>query len=435
MAELFAYFWNYSVRYLYTFLLYLAMPFIFIKLAWRSRRQRDYRLRLAERMGFYPFKLEKCIWVHAVSVGEVIAAIPLIQALQAQNPDIKMLVTTMTPTGAARVNAAFGDTVLHAYLPYDMPDAVRRFLNAMHPMICVIMETELWPNLLAGCRKRKIPVCLTNARLSAKSAKGYRRVAALTRGMMKNLTHISACGQPDADRFATLGVKSEQMTITGNLKFDLMLPDGLLEKAAKLRAMLGQDRFIWIAASTHEGEEEIMLNAHRQLLGVCPNALLILVPRHLDRFDAIAELAAKHFKTQRRSANETVAAETSVYLGDTMGEMLLMYGAADVALVAGSFIPRGGHNILEPAVLAKPILTGKHVFNFAEICHLFKSSEAMLEIHDAGDLAAQLIYLQQHAEARKALGERARAVMDANRGALQKQLKMIKHVITASMRD
>ena len=417
------------MRYLYTFLLYLLMPFIFIRLAWRSRRLVDYRLRVSERLGFYPFKLERCLWVHAVSVGEVIAAVPLIKALQTKYPDLTMLVTTMTPTGAARVRASLGDSVRHAYLPYDLPDAVWRFLNAMRPVMCVMMETEMWPNLLVACRKRQIPVCLTNARLSEKSAAGYQRIGSLSREMIKNMTRISACGQADADRFKALGAQPEQLAVTGNLKFDLKIPDGLLAKAAKLRAMLGEHRFIWIAASTHEGEEEIFLNAHRQLLAVNKDALLMLVPRHPERFNSIEVLAAKQFVVQRRSIDEKIKAETTVYLGDTMGELLMMYAVADVAVVAGSFIPRGGHNILEPAVLAKPIITGVHVFNFAEICKIFEQEAALLKVADAGELAEQLTSLLQNDEARKALGQRAFSVMDANRGALTQQLKIIQQVM------
>jgi 3-deoxy-D-manno-octulosonic-acid transferase len=414
---------------LYTFLLYLAMPFIFLRLFWRSRRMRDYRLRLGERLGFYPAGLDKCLWVHAVSVGEVIAAIPLIQFLQAQYPELPMLVTTMTPTGAARVKAAFGDTVKHAYLPYDLPGALGRFFAAMHPVACVIIETEMWPNMLAACQQRNVPVCLTNARLSEKSAQGYARIASLTRGMLKNVNHISVVGQADADRFLKLGAQPGQMVVTGNLKFDLLLPAELPEQSASLRAALGRHRFIWIAASTHEGEEDIILQAHRLLLNVNPVALLILVPRHPDRFNDIAVLSAKQFNTQRRSANETIHGDTTVYLGDTMGEMLLMYGAADAALVGGSLIPRGGHNILEPAVLAKPILTGMHVFNFTEICNMFYQADALIKVTDAENLAAQLIFLMQHVEERAALGLRARGVMDANRGALTRQLNIIQQMM------
>lgn len=419
------------MRYLYTFLLYLAMPFVFLRLWWRSRRLPDYRKRWSERLGFYPFKLEKCLWVHAVSVGEVIAAIPLIRALQAANPSLPILVTNMTPTGSARVKATFGDSVKNVYLPYDLPGALKRFFKAMHPVACIIIETEMWPNMFAACRRHQIPVCLTNARLSEKSARGYARIASLTRGMLADITRISAVGEADAKRFADLGATPEQLTVTGNLKFDLMLPDGLLEKAAALRASLGSDRFVWIAASTHEGEEEIMLNAHRLLREQGSNALLILVPRHPDRFNEIAQLCAKHFKTQRRSTQELLQSDTAVYLGDTMGELMLMYGAADAAFVGGSLIPRGGHNILEPAALAKPILTGEHVFNFAEICNLFYQAQALVKVTDAESLAQQLIHFQQDVAARQAQGQRAREVMDANRGAQARQLNIIQQVLSS----
>lgn len=421
------------MRYLYTFLLYLAMPFIFMRLLWRSRKLSDYRLRWSERLGFYPFKLEKCLWVHAVSVGEVIAAIPLVKELQAQYPHLPMLVTTMTPTGAARVKAAFGDTVHHVYLPYDLPGALNRFLDAMRPVACVIMETELWPNMLAVCRHRGIPVCLTNARLSARSARGYARIAPLTRSMLTDITHISACGQDDADRFADLGARRAQMAVTGNLKFDLVIPADMPDRSATLRQQLGHERFIWIAASTHEGEEEIILNAHQQLLAVDSSALLILVPRHPDRFNQIAQMSAARFHTVRRSLQEPVTADTQVYLGDTMGEMLLLYGASDAAFVAGSLIPRGGHNILEPAVFAKPVLSGPHVFNFAEICKMFTRADALTTVSDAEALASALKRLMQDNEVRLAAGQRARAVMDANRGALAKQLQMIRQTIQPSL--
>lgn len=400
-----------------------------MRLFLRSRKLPGYRNRLKERLGYYPFKLDKCLWVHAVSVGEVLAAIPLIKSLQQQNPHLPLLITNMTPTGAERVKAAFGDTVHQAYLPYDMPAAVKRFLNTMNPKMCVIMETEMWPNLLAACRQRNIPVVLTNGRLSAKSAGGYALTGSIAREMFSNVTHISACSVADADRYATFGAVPPRLTITGNLKFDLVLSDELVQKAATLRQQLGEKRFVWVAASTHDGEEGILLQAHKLLLEQNPAALLILVPRHPERFNTVAEMSARLFKTVRRSSQEAVTADTTVYLGDTMGELMLMYGAADVALVAGSFIPRGGHNILEPAVLAKPIITGIHVFNFADICHTFEKAQAMVKVPNLDELVKVLIGLMQDPDARKELGGRARAVMDANRGALRRQLDAIQKLM------
>jgi 3-deoxy-D-manno-octulosonic-acid transferase len=421
------------VRYLYTILFYLALPFIFLRLFWRSWRQPAYNKRLAERLGFYPFKLDKCLWVHAVSVGEALAAIPLIKALKATYPHLPLLVTTMTPTGAARVKTAFGDSVIHAYIPYDLPDAVDRFLSSMHPAAAIIMETELWPNLLHACHQKHIPLCLVNARLSEKSARGYAQIAPLTRTMLQELNVIAAHGHADAERFIALGAPKERVVVTGNIKFDLELPPDLLQNSVSLRAVLGQDRFIWIAASTHEGEEEIVLAAHKKLREINPQALLILVPRHPDRFDAIAKLCEQAFLVARRSQQQTCTPETGVYLGDTMGELLLMYAVSDVTFVGGSLIPRGGHNMLEPGALTKPILTGPHLFNFAEISELFFSAHALTKVSDADSLVTQLISLMQDGDERRQMGERARVVVDANRGALAKQLALIHEVSFAAV--
>ncbi len=371
------------MRYLYSFLFYLALPLVFLRLIWRSRRLPAYRQRWTERLGFYPFHFDQCLWVHAVSVGETIAAVPLINALKERYPHLPVLVTTMTPTGAARVKAAFGDTVAHAYLPYDLPGAVSRFLNSMHPKVAVIMETELWPNLLAACKKRHIPVCLANARLSAKSAATYRRIASLTREMLNNIDVIAAHGQADAQRFIELGAPVSNVVVTGNIKFDLEIPSDLMRRAEQLTDVLGKDRFIWVAASTHEGEEDVLLTAHKLLREQVPQALLILVPRHPDRFNTVAKLSEQQFNTVRRSSNQACTPETAVYLGDTMGEMLLMYAVCDVAFVGGSLIERGGHNILEPAVLAKPIVTGHSLFNFAEMSEKFLTADALHRVSDA----------------------------------------------------
>lgn len=420
-----------DMHFLYTFLFYLALPFIFMRLIWRSLRQPAYRKRLTERLGFYPFSLEKCIWIHAVSVGETIAAIPLIKSLKSRYPHLQMLVTTMTPTGAERVKSAFGDTVKHAYLPYDLPSAMKRFIKAMNPVICIIMETELWPNLISVCHQRKIPITLLNARLSEKSAKGYARIAPLTKEMLEQINLIAAHGVKDAIRFIALGAAKDKTIVTGNIKFDIEISPEIPAKSASLREQLGKDRFIWIAASTHEGEEEIILQAHAKLREKNPDALLMLVPRHPDRFDAIAKLSEQDFATVRRSKNETCTNQTAVYLGDTMGELLVLYGAADVAFVAGSLIPRGGHNMLEPGALGKPILTGEHLFNFAEISELFVSANAMNKVKDADELASQLISLMQHPDEQRKMGERALQVIANNRGALAKQVELASSLVVS----
>ena len=421
------------MRYLYTFLFYLVLPFIFLRLWWRSIKQPAYRQRMGERLGYYPRQFDQCIWVHAVSVGETLAAIPLIKALKSRFPDMQMVITTMTPTGAERVKTAFGDSVTHAYIPYDLPGAMQRFIQHFHPVICVIMETELWPNLVATCGNNHIPICLVNARLSEKSARGYRRIASLTRDMLRRIDVIAAHGQVDANRFMTLGAPEERMKVTGNIKFDIELPADLSQKSAILRDELGKDRFIWIAASTHEGEEEMVIAAHKQIRAVNPQALLILVPRHPTRFDAIAKLSAQSFSTARRSLQQSCMPETSVYLGDTMGELLLMYSAANIAFVAGSLIPRGGHNMLEPGALGKPIITGPYLFNFAEISELFVSAHALAKVTDADSLAKEVIELMRHPGEQAEMGARALQVVAENRGALAKQVELVSAVITSQI--
>lgn len=414
------------MRHLYSTLFYLILPFVFLRLLWRSRRAPHYRARWSERLGYCPHRLDTSIWVHSVSVGETIAAIPLIKALKAHYPNIPLIVTNMTPTGAARVKAAFGESVLQAYIPYDLPGATARFLKRINPKICVVMETELWPNLFAACKKFNIPMVVTNARLSEKSAKGYHRIQSLTREMFAAVTALSSQGKADAERFIELGLAKEKVVVTGNLKFDLELPADLDAKSQLLKQQLGQDRLIWIAASTHPTEEEVMLAAHKKIREKNPTALLILVPRHPDRFDSVAQLAEQQgFKIARRSRGEECVPETAVYLGDTMGELLLMYSVCDVAFVAGSFAQIGGHNMLEPAVLNKPVITGPQLYNFAEISEMLFAAEGMIKVQNGDELADAVTRFFADENYRKKIGNNAFSVLEANRGALKKQLEVI----------
>jgi 3-deoxy-D-manno-octulosonic-acid transferase len=418
------------VRYVYSYLFYLLLPFVFLRLLWKSRRLPAYRQRWGERLGFYPFRLQKSIWIHAVSMGETLAAVPLIKALKIRYPTYDFLVTNMTPTGAARVKAAFGESVKQAYIPYDLPAAVARFLQAMQPHISIIMETELWPNLLAQCAERAIPICLVNARLSARSARGYQRIAFFMRPMLNAISVIAAHGHADAERFIALGAAPERVIVTGSMKFDLEVPPDLVAKGQTLRAEWGSERLIWIAASTHEGEEAMLLAAHKIINEKYPQSLLILVPRHPERFDEVVKLSAQQgFNTIRRSENRPCTALTQVYVGDTMGELLLLYAAADIAFVGGSLIPRGGHNMLEPAVLGKPIVTGPHLFNFAEISELLASAQALTIVQDSASLVEQLTLLLQNPGLQQQMGERAFQVVAANRGALAKQIALVSELI------
>lgn len=413
------------MRFLYTLLFYLALPLIFIRLLLKSRKQPAYRHRLAERVGIYRVRFRKCIWVHAVSLGETIAAIPLVKALQAAYPEMPIVITTMTVTGAERVRQTFGKTVTHVYIPYDIPTAVARFLRAMNPVIAIIMETEMWPNLFAACYDKSIPICLVNARLSAKSAKRYARVPGLTKTMLNQIDVIATHGERDAERFIELGASKNKVVVTGNIKFDLEIPAPLFKQCETLREQLGKDRFIWIAASTHEGEETQILAAHKNILAQHPDALLILVPRHPERFNGIAKLIEPNFHLIRRSQDQACTPQTSVYLGDTMGELLLLYGVSDAAFVGGSLIARGGHNILEPAAFGKAILTGPHVFNFAEMSSLFVDAGAMQIVEHQDALEQAIHHLIVHADLRQEMGKKAKDVMHANRGALAKQLQVI----------
>ncbi|PKM25430.1 MAG: 3-deoxy-D-manno-octulosonic acid transferase, partial [Gammaproteobacteria bacterium HGW-Gammaproteobacteria-12] len=357
-------------RLLYTLLLHLALPLIALRLALRARKAPAYARRINERFSLgLPAMKPGGIWVHAVSVGESIAAAPMIRALQARYPDLPITVTCMTPTGSERIQALFGESVQHCYLPYDLPWAAARFLDRAQPRLAVVMETELWPNHIHQCARRGIPVALANARLSERSARGYARFAKLTAPMLAELSLIAVQTQTEAQRFLDLGARPGCVEVTGSIKFDLKIDAELLQRADALRQhWQATTRPVWIAASTHAGEDEIILAAHRQLLGKHPDALLILVPRHPERFNSVSELClGQDLTTRRRSTGEAVQAGDQVLLGDTMGELLFLYALADIAFVGGSLVANGGHNLLEPAALGKPVLSGPHLFNFLEI--------------------------------------------------------------------
>jgi 3-deoxy-D-manno-octulosonic-acid transferase len=418
------------LRYIYTFLFYLVMPFVLLRMLWRSRHLADYRRRWAERFGYCPHKLSQCIWIHAASVGETIAAIPLIKALQKQYPDLPLLITNMTITGGVRTKATFGDGVLQAYVPYDLPAANKRFLQRVNPVIALIIETELWPNMFYACHERHIPIMVANARLSQKSAAGYARIAPITRQMLNAVHTLAVQTQTEAERFVSLGLPADRVHVTGSIKFDVNVPADFSEKSASLRGALGAERFIWIAASTHATEEEIMLAAHRKMLEKFPNALLILVPRHPERFNQVFALSEQQgFATVRRSDGTPCTADTAVYLSDTMGELMLMYSVSDVAFVAGSFAHIGGHNMLEAAVLGKPIITGPVLFNFEEISQKLIAANGMKTVVNADELATQVIKCFADEAYRLEIGENAKQFVDANRGALAKHISLISTII------
>ncbi|MEJ2481407.1 MAG: lipid IV(A) 3-deoxy-D-manno-octulosonic acid transferase, partial [Acidihalobacter sp.] len=402
------------MRILYSLLLYLLTPLVIARLYWRGRANPDYHRRIAERFAHYP-RLPNVprIWVHAVSVGEVIASTPLIRRLQSEFPGHRILVTTTTPTGSAQVRRLFHDSVDHCYLPYDLPHVVRRFLRKTRPLIAVIMETELWPNLFAACARRDIPLMIANARLSERSARGYARFASLTRRTLWHISHIAAQGKQDAQRFLELGAPSERVQQAGNIKFDISVPEEQVAQGQALREGLGS-RPVWIAASTHAGEDDILLDAHHRLLEKLPDAFLILVPRHPERFDEVAALCREQgLRSMRRSTGAACAPDTQVLVGDTLGELLALYAAADAAFVGGSLIPIGGHNPLEPAALGLPVLTGPHIFNFNEVYARLFQAGAAVHADDAVAIAAWLEDLLTDDDKRRHIGESGRQVVES----------------------
>jgi 3-deoxy-D-manno-octulosonic-acid transferase len=415
-------------RFLYTLLLWLLLPLVVLRQAWRGRAEPDGWRALRARFGYVAPATSRPFWLHCVSVGETVAAEPLVAALRERG--LPLLVSSTTFTGAERVRQRFGRRMAHRFLPFDIPPFVARFLDRVQPRALLILETELWPNLIAACRQRGIPVILVNARLSERSARGYARLGRLSRTMLADLSLIAAQAQADAGRFAALGVPVERLRVTGNLKFDVGGEPVLRADAATLREQIGA-RPVWVAASTHAGEDEIVLEAHRRLLRDRPEALLVLVPRHPERFDDVATLVARRgFSCLRRSAGGAPVPACSVFLGDSMGEMPLYYGIAEVAFVGGSLVPVGGHNFLEPAALGLPLLTGPHCFNFEAIAGDLVAAGALQRVNDGDALGETLALLLASAELRATRGAAARAYVEKNRGACARTLALIDATIT-----
>lgn len=420
-----------ALRVLYSFIFILVIPLILLRLIWRGCRASAYFKRWDERFGLKPVPAsdKPVIWVHAVSVGEVEAARPLVESLQQLYSDHQILVTTMTPTGSARVKSLYAEQVLHCYLPYDVPFSVKRFLKSARPEFGIIMETELWPNLIHYAHALDIPLVLANARLSARSAAGYQRIAKLTRTMLQQFSLIAAQSQDDRQRLIALGADKNNVHAVGNLKFEIALPASLNEEAEALRTIWG-NRPVFIAASTHEGEDEIILNASRQIRAEFPDLLLILVPRHPERFDKVAALSQRAgFKILRRSENGMCTRDIQVLVVDSMGELPLFYGTADIAFVGGSLVPTGGHNLLEPAALGRAVLIGPHYFNFNEISRQFLDAGAAMQVDDEKSLATTVINLLNNPQQRADMGEAGQTLVQHSQGASKRLLNLIKRHI------
>jgi 3-deoxy-D-manno-octulosonic-acid transferase len=418
------------LRHLYSALLYLVAPLALVATALRGLRDPSYRDRLGERLGFTQLRFAAPpLWIHAVSVGEVQAAAVLVRALAKRYPQHPLLVTTATPTGAQRVRALFGDSVRHAYLPYDLPGAVRRFLASTTPVLAIVMEREIWPNLFRACCERRIPILLASARISARSAERHRRFAGLFRDALACDVTLAAQTAADAERFRALGIPAAAVHVTGNVKFDFEVPEEARRTGAHIRAELGS-RPVWIAGSTHEREEDIVLDAHEHVRAARNDALLLLVPRHPNRFDAVKSwLRSRNVRFVTRSAREAIGADTAVLLVDTLGELLSFYAAAKVAFVGGSLVPIGGHNLLEPAALNRPIIVGPHNFNAADIAENFLKNGAAVQVESATELAAAVLDLLTSAAHRDEMIARAHAILQANRGALARVLALIERLL------
>lgn len=401
-------------RGVYSIALHLLLPFALLRLAWRGRRQPGYLRHVAERFGFYTLCVPApVLWVHAVSVGETRAAEPLIDALRQRWPDHHILMTHMTPTGRDTSEQAFGERLARCYLPYDLPWAVRSFVTHFRPELGLLLETELWPNLVHACRVCSIPLYLVNARLSERSARGYARFAGFTRATLRELTGVVAQTEVDAQRLSALGARD--VAVCGNLKFDRSPRAQDLELGKHFRTWLGP-RPVLLAASTREGEEEKLLDAVE--LAACPNLLTVIVPRHPQRFDAVAKLlAARALAYQRRSEQRPVAATTSVWLGDSMGELYAYYTASDIAFVGGSLLPLGGQNLLEACAAGKPVLIGPHMFNFEEATRLALDAGAALRVNDQFELARVVAALLADPDQRARMAEAGLALMRQHQGA------------------
>ena len=413
------------LRALYTVILFIIAPFFLYGLYKKKTGKPSVGRRWKEHFGVTPplRTSEQPIWIHAASVGEVLAITPLIKQIKRSTPDMAILLTTTTPTGAKQAES-LRQWVEHRYAPLDFPFALSRFLNCVEPKQLLIVETELWPNMLHAAAKRNIPVHLVNARLSEKSYRGYRKIARLFKSMAEDLTGVICQCQDDMQRFAQLGVAEEKLKISGSIKFDISINRNILEAGAGLRSAISTHRPVWIAASTHQGEDEIILDAHKKVVDQFPQSLLILVPRHPERFSAVKQLAEQQFRTVARTETNTISPDVEVYIGDTMGEMLTLMGASDVCFMGGSLLGKkvGGHNLLEPAALGLPILTGPSFYNFTDITHSLCHVGSCTITPDAARIASHVITLITNPILRKELGAKAKQVVDGNRGALNRTL-------------
>jgi 3-deoxy-D-manno-octulosonic-acid transferase len=395
----------------------------------RSYRSPRYNKRIKERYGLHNFNSQGGIWIHAVSVGETIAAVPLVKALQNHYPQTTITITTMTPTGSEQVAQHFSDSVQHCYIPYDLPCSMKRFIRRLKPELVIVMETELWPNMVYQLHCKNIPILLANARLSERSQQGYQKILSLVKPMLNQLSAVAAQYQADGDRFLNLGLQKDKLHITGSIKFDITVTKQIYTQIQHLKSLWSDKRPIWIAASTHKGEDELLLEAHQQILSQYPDSLLILVPRHPERFDQVADLIQQaNLRFIRKTELTYLDASISVLLGDTMGELMSLFGTANVAFVGGSLVKHGGHNPLEPAAFALPVIMGPHTFNFASVCNKLSDAGALVTVDSTQTLASTVIHWFSNVKDARKTGEQALNVLKLNQGALEHHINLIHHL-------
>lgn len=420
------------MRAFYSLLFYLLIPFIVVRLLWRGIKAPEYRCRWGERFAFYNKKYAQgVIWFHAVSVGEAEALFPLVRQIQKQHPDARLLITTTTPTGSARVKSVMKESIEHVYLPYDIPGALNRFMRCFKPKLAVIMETEIWPNLFAHCGKNEIPLYIINARLSEKSARGYQKIPSLVLPALALVKLIATQTQDDANRFISIGAGHEKVKTLGNIKFDVEIPREIIEQGLQLKANLFGGRFVWLIASTHKDEETIFLEIYKEIKPKMPELLLVIVPRHPERFGEVKRLCEQHQLTVlMRTSGESCQQNTDIYLADTMGELKMLYAAADVAFVGGSMVPVGGHNVLEAAAVGVPVIFGPYMANFKEIAQGVLQQDAAIQCQNKDDIVSAITELYSDPTYREQLTEKGKAFVHQNQGAVSRVCEILDQAIT-----
>ncbi|MCK9608961.1 MAG: lipid IV(A) 3-deoxy-D-manno-octulosonic acid transferase [Methylomonas sp.] len=418
------------MRKLYTVIFYLTLPFVLLRLYWRGFKAPEYRRRWLERLGFYPRQsAQNVVWFHCVSVGEAEAAFPLLRLMQAEHPQQRFLVTTTTPTGSARVRAVLDTQVEHVYLPYDLPLVLQRFFRHFRPKMAVFMEKEIWPNLFAACAEQQIPLFVINARLSERSARSYQKIPALIKPALECINQIATQTEADRLRFMEIGADAGRVAVLGNIKFDLSIDDSVIAAGQLLKQQFAE-RFVWILASTHQDEEARLLPVYARLKKQIPQLLLVIAPRHPERFTAVKNICREQgLNVVMRSDNKAVAALADIYIADSMGELKMLYAAADVAFVGGSLVPVGGHNVLEPALIGVPVLFGPQMFNFAEIAERILAEQAAVQCATPDAIGAAVLQIQADTDFRDKLTAKAKAFVLRNQGATRRIADMLSHAL------